>query len=264
MRLAYTKAKNYEALSFSVVVLIAFMAIALFFTKDESFITYSAIAIFIMRIGVFALTRARGRWATFGHQVHRFNMFYTGLGEPPPADLVPDLKQAFDKQLDEPLKVNGSYFSTVANVGPVRLVEAVTESAFHTSYLAQYTAAIFLVPLISVGVLVVCGLHGVTLSLDQFLFGRIIGIIVSSIVLTEILGRYLDYLSHENKTKDIFVKGLNLLKKPSEISQEIAKDFAYSYLLSKTRSPLIPDTVYHFFGAKIDKNWKSTYVPSER
>lgn len=260
MRLSYSRAKLFESFAFIGSVGTLFISIALLIIKTEPLLTWLVLSIFLLRISNFLMNRFRSDWASLGHKIHHLNIFHVGLGDLPPPKIISEIQIAFEKQLALPLRVVGSYFATQSNIGPIRLVEAVTESSFHTSYLSRYSKRCHLIPIFFPILLIACGLYGVTFSLDQITYGRIVAAIASFVVLGDFTNRFLDFRNHEQKTQQIFIQGCELLKNPDAIIIDQAKDFAYSYLLTIPGSPLIPDKIYHWFGERIDRAWKKTIV----
>lgn len=251
MRECFEKSKYFRIYYFIISIFVLVLPIVFAFQFS---LTYGLYILLILRIIQFVINHKSKFWASKARTLHHYNLFCNGLGEAPPAGIFQDITLMLGNMPS--ISEERTYFESQRSVGPNRLIENVTESAFYTYAFSNFYKDIFIFGAIFFSI-VVLGFFAIGDQIsDKVMMTKILFGFIGFLFLGDSMNRFFELKNLSVKCDAITKEGLNLLGNNAS-SLELSKEFAYKYLLALSGTIPIPTLVYTLKNKSTSLAWNA-------
>lgn len=249
MEESFKKAKKYRITYFAIAWIILLLPICIEQIVSSSFAIF---VLFILRGTQFFFNFISKKWISRGRRWHQQNLFLNGLGEHPSALTFVEITS----QCGVIEKKENTYFASQENVGPSRLVENVSESAFYTASYASIYKWFFAVPALSIAITIAYFLINGFGALDTNLATKLIITLASFFLFGDLATRFLELNTLDETCNQLAIDGIKMLENGKDnISMQTSKEFTFKYVLSLNNISPLPTWLHNFKKDDIEKAW---------
>lgn len=249
MEVAFKKAKCYRITYFVIAWIILLLPIGIEQIVSSSFAIF---ILFILRGIQFFFNVISKKWISRGRRWHQQNLFLNGLGESPSALTFVEITHlcgVIEKK-------ENTYFASQENIGPSRLIENVSESAFYTASYASIYKWFFAVPALLIGVTIAYFLTNGYGSFDSKLTTKLIFTLASFFLFGDFATRFLELNTLDETCNQIASDGIKMLENGNDkINMQTSKEFTFKYVLSLNNISPLPTWLHNSKKDDIEKAW---------
>jgi hypothetical protein len=248
---AFEKAKCYRIASLVCALILVLLPFGI---NQVATLEFSLFILFVLRGLQFFLNYLSRGWASLGRKWHQFNLFLSGLGEAPSASVHQEIVHALG--VLQPINTEEPYFASVELVGPVRLVENVSESAFYTSSYASFFKNVLLSIEVILGLIIFYVLSSGFGVIDHQTGLKILITLAGFFLFGDLANRILELHRIEKTCSRIADEGIRDLEKDrSSITVIKSKEFTFKYILALSNSIPLPTWVHKIKRERVEKAW---------